>query len=150
MLKRCRHRGNTVCEEERGNSHFFRCQYHGWTYANTGDLIGVPIPSGYGPEFDKRDYGLARVARVGIHRGFVFASLAVDGMPLDEYLGPAREMIDMFCDLSPVGEVELRAGTHKSAFRGNWKFVGMDGYHRPKRWNDRARRPPRQSTRPRL
>ena len=35
----------------------------------------------------------------------------------------------MFCDLSPIGEIELRAGTHKVYFEGNWKFVGMDGYH---------------------
>ncbi|MEL0083432.1 MAG: Rieske (2Fe-2S) protein, partial [Gammaproteobacteria bacterium] len=32
---KCRHRGNSVCQEQRGNSKFFRCAYHGWVFANT-------------------------------------------------------------------------------------------------------------------
>jgi phenylpropionate dioxygenase-like ring-hydroxylating dioxygenase large terminal subunit len=29
LLNRCMHRGNTVCQSERGNAHAFRCAYHG-------------------------------------------------------------------------------------------------------------------------
>src|ERR1041385_4772792 len=43
LLNRCAHRANMVCEVERGNSGSFRCPYHGWTYRNTGELIGVPF-----------------------------------------------------------------------------------------------------------
>lgn len=129
LMNRCRHRGNSVCQYERGNSSFFRCWFHGWTYNNKGDLVGVPYPSAYDESFRKEDYGLARVPRVGVYRGFVFASLSPEGVTLDEHLGRAKEMIDVFVDLSPVGEIEVRSGCHKGKYKGNWKFVGMDGYH---------------------
>jgi len=35
LFNRCRHRGATVCQHELGNSRFFRCAYHGWTYASS-------------------------------------------------------------------------------------------------------------------
>src|SRR5262249_46179216 len=115
-----------------GNANFFRCQYHGWTYANDGSLVGVPFPDAYGEDFVKEELGLTRVETVGTYRGFVFASLSPDVPPFEEYLGAdARAMIDRFCDLSPAGELDVSAGAHKSSFRGNWKFVGMDGYHAP-------------------
>ena len=46
LLNRCAHRGNQVCEDERGNSGSFRCPYHGWTYRNTGELLGYPVQPG--------------------------------------------------------------------------------------------------------
>lgn len=39
----CRHRGTQVCQTDQGNSRFFKCPYHGWTYSNNGDLIGTPF-----------------------------------------------------------------------------------------------------------
>ena len=44
LLNRCAHRGNTVCQETSGNANTFRCAYHGWTYRNSGELLGVPFP----------------------------------------------------------------------------------------------------------
>lgn len=129
FLNRCRHRGAAVCMEEYGNANFFRCAYHGWTYNTTGDLVGVPYPSRYGPEFDRATLGLARVPRVGSVAGFLFASLADDGPSLAEHLGQAADYLTDFVRASPRGSVSLSAGTSKSAFWGNWKFVGMDGYH---------------------
>jgi hypothetical protein len=32
-------------------------------------------------------------------------------------------------DASPVGDIDVTAGVHRTRYRGNWKFVGMDGYH---------------------
>src|ERR1700678_2314755 len=29
LMNRCRHRGATVCQADKGSSHFFKCQYHG-------------------------------------------------------------------------------------------------------------------------
>jgi phenylpropionate dioxygenase-like ring-hydroxylating dioxygenase large terminal subunit len=129
LLNRCRHRASMVCQLPRGNSSVFRCQYHGWTYENDGRLIGVPRPDGYGPAFDKSKYGLDQVPRIGVHRGFVFASLATDGIPFEDYIGPAAPYIDAFCDASPLGEIYLGAGVQKTAFNANWKFIGGDGYH---------------------
>ena len=48
LLNRCAHRGNQVCADAKGNSSTFRCPYHGWTYRNTGELVGFPFFKGYG------------------------------------------------------------------------------------------------------
>mgnify|MGYP003979071967 FL=1 len=37
----CTHRGAIVAQEGIGNRSRFSCPYHGWTYSNSGDLIGV-------------------------------------------------------------------------------------------------------------
>src|SRR6266851_5584739 len=85
LLNRCVHRGNTVCQSDRGNAHAFRCAYHGWTYNNRGDLVGVPYAGGYDESFRKSDYALARVPRIASHRGLIFASLSATGPSLDEH-----------------------------------------------------------------
>lgn len=129
LLNRCRHRGNLVCQHLSGNAQFFRCQYHGWTYANRGDLVGVPYPKSYGPDFDRSKMGLGELPKVESYRGFVFVSFNPDVPPLMDYLGPAAEMIDIFIDQSPIGKIRVRSGVQRSEYQGNWKFVGMDGYH---------------------
>jgi len=130
LMNRCRHRGTAVCQLERGNANFFRCPYHGWTYANDGRLVGVPFPSSYGPDFDKEPLGLTPVPTVSSYRGFVFASLTPLASSLEDWLGrPVLDVIDMFVSASPVGRIAARAGSHKTTFNGNWKYVGMDGYH---------------------
>jgi phenylpropionate dioxygenase-like ring-hydroxylating dioxygenase large terminal subunit len=129
FFNRCRHRGTTVCRYDSGNAEFFRCPYHGWTYSNQGPLIGVPFPGRYGDDFDKKNLGLAPVPRLESYRGFLFVSLAEDGPSLTEHLGRSAEYIDMFLQASPAEQITVSAGVSKSNFHGNWKFVGMDGYH---------------------
>jgi len=132
LLNRCVHRGNTVCQSDRGNAHAFRCAYHGWTYNNRGDLVGVPYAGGYDESFRKSDYALARVPHIASHRGLIFASLSATGPSLDEHLGAAKRLIDQFVNLSPKGEIELRAGVLKHSYKGNWKMAlenSVDGYH---------------------
>jgi phenylpropionate dioxygenase-like ring-hydroxylating dioxygenase large terminal subunit len=133
VLNRCRHRAATVCQVERGNAATFRCAYHGWTYRNNGELAGVPYQDGYGDWFRKEDFGLTRIPRMDSYRGFIFGSLAPAGITLDDHLGaPAKEQIDLFTDLSPEGELDVRAGTNKFDYTANWKFQvenAMDGYH---------------------
>ena len=133
LLNRCRHRAATVCQTEQGNTKFFRCAYHGWTYRNTGDLVGVSDQDRYAASFCKEDYGLLKVPRLEMYRGLVFGSLCPVGVTLDEYLGqPVKEQIDLFVDLSPEGEIDVQAGVHKYGYKGNWKLQvenSMDGYH---------------------
>jgi fatty-acyl-CoA synthase len=133
LHNRCSHRGNTVVASERGNSNFFRCQYHGWTFKNNGDLTGAPYRSGYDESFKKQDHGLGRVPRVASYRGFVFGSLSETGPDLLEHLGEgARGAIDNLLALSPEGEIELTAGWLKHKARANWKMAvenEVDGYH---------------------
>jgi phenylpropionate dioxygenase-like ring-hydroxylating dioxygenase large terminal subunit len=132
LSNRCRHRANTVCQLERGNTQFFRCDYHGWMYRNDGSLASVSYPDGYDRSFQKADFGLIPLPRIATYRGFVFGSIAPDGMSLADYLGHASAQIDLFCDLSPLGEIDARGGIHKYSYRGNWKLQienSMDGYH---------------------
>jgi len=132
LLNRCTHRGATICDAQKGNSGAFRCPYHGWTFANTGKLLGYPFNSGYGGTEKKKELGLGRVARVASYHGFVFGSFAPDGPSLLEHLGDARDALDRLARLSPEGEVQLTAGWLKHTVKANWKMVlenETDGYH---------------------
>ena len=131
LHNRCPHRGNRVCMTDKGQARSFTCPYHGWTFGNDGTLKGYPFPSGY-EGVDRKDLGLGRVARVGVYKGFVFGSLAAEGITLEEHLGPAQGAIDALCLNSPEGEVEITAGFLKHKVRANWKFLvenETDGYH---------------------
>ena len=132
----CGHRGAIVCNEEKGHAELFRCCYHGWTFKPNGDLDAVSMPRGYGERFDASDphLGMMRLPRVGLHRGFVFASLAPEGPSLEEHLGFAAQSIDELVDRAPDGEIDLSGGVHKYMFRGNWKLQlenSVDMYHVP-------------------
>jgi phenylpropionate dioxygenase-like ring-hydroxylating dioxygenase large terminal subunit len=132
LLNRCSHRGNQVCEAQRGNSRAFRCPYHGWTFSNTGELLGFPYNGGYGRAVDKDELGLGRVPRVAVHQGFVFASFAGEGPTLAEHLGNAAEVLDRVVSFSPQGRVELTTGWLRHRVNANWKLVvenETDGYH---------------------
>ena len=132
FMNRCSHRANAVCQTERGNKTAFRCAYHGWTFRRNGELASVPYQDGYGASFRKEDFGLRKVPRMDLSRGFVFGSLSPAGITLDEHLGKAKEQIDLFVDQSPEGELEVRSGIHKYGYKANWKFQlenAMDGYH---------------------
>jgi len=59
LLNRCSHRANLVCDAERGNSSALRCQYHGWTFANDGTLLGYPFMQGTAARRPRRGSGSA-------------------------------------------------------------------------------------------
>jgi fatty-acyl-CoA synthase len=131
MLNRCTHRGAQVCESHRGNSHIFRCPYHGWSFNSQGKLLGLTYSAGYPQDFDKASYNL-KSAKVDTYRGFVFANLSDDACPLLEHLGNAAEGIDRFVDFSPSGKLNLSAGFAKHKIDANWKIVlenETDGHH---------------------
>lgn len=129
LMNRCRHRGMAVCEAEGGNTKFFRCWYHGWVYGSDGELLDVPKENSYDESFNKADFGLTEAPWSTDYRGFHFVSLADPGIDFDDYLGSAKQYIDPFLDASPLGEIDVLAGVHRTKYYGNWKFVGMDGYH---------------------
>ena len=52
MANRCSHRGNRICNADSGSATTFRCPYHGWTFANTGRLIAIPMKQGYAERHD--------------------------------------------------------------------------------------------------
>jgi benzoate/toluate 1,2-dioxygenase subunit alpha len=131
LFNRCLHRGAIVCELPTGNAGYFRCPYHAWVYQTNGELSLVPNRELFGADFDLANYGLIPVPRVDSYGGFIFASLARDGISLDEHLGRAKHYIDIFLGRSPVGAVEATPPL-KYEYRGNWKFQMenmSDNYH---------------------
>ena len=56
----CAHRGVVVENEKKGQKTKFSCPFHGWTYDNSGKLIGYPKPDHFG-EIDKTCYGLTEL-----------------------------------------------------------------------------------------
>jgi nitrite reductase/ring-hydroxylating ferredoxin subunit len=132
LINRCRHRGPIICQHETGNSRHFRCPYHAWTYDNSGRLIGVPMPQGYGKSFDREKLGLAKVARVATYQGFIFGCMTEEGPTLEEHLGGVKKFLDAYAAVSPSGKVALFKGMQKCAYKGNWKYQienGVDPYH---------------------
>jgi fatty-acyl-CoA synthase len=132
LLNRCTHRANLVCDAAKGNSSAFRCPYHGWTFSNTGKLLGYPFNSGYGGTEEKRNLGLGRVARVASYQGFVFGSFAEEGPTLEEHLGGATDAFDRLVELSPTGKLDISAGWLQHEAKANWKMLvenETDGYH---------------------
>ena len=56
----CAHRGVVVENERKGQKIKFSCPFHGWTYDNSGKLIGFPKPDHFG-DIDKSCYGLTEL-----------------------------------------------------------------------------------------
>ena len=133
-LNMCRHRGNVMCKAEMGNSSHFRCSYHGWTYKNSGELIGVPyMKEGYEGRLERKDWALVRV-RVESYEGLLFGCLDSDAPPLAEYLGDFRFYLDLYLKHGAQG-VEVHGPPDHWVADTDWKicaenFAG-DGYHTP-------------------
>lgn len=122
---RCTHRGAEVCHAASGNTRSFVCPYHAWTFRTDGSLAALPLPDGYGPEFESRkgEFDLEKVARVDDYRGFIFGSKRADGPSLDDFLGPqVRAAFDNLVDRSPDGALEIAGGKTVQLFRANWKL----------------------------
>jgi len=130
MLNRCRHRGSVVCRSTRGNTEYFRCPYHNWTYGDDGALVSIAQASGY-EGLDTRALGLLQ-AETDSYRGLIFARLQAGGETLAHRLADVRPYIDLWVERSPDGTIQLPRGSHQFDYPANWKFQmenGTDGYH---------------------
>ncbi len=130
-LNSCTHRGATVCREAQGNGRFLKCFYHAWTFDLAGQLVTLPDEEAYGPGFDRSRLALAAPPRTDEYRGFVFVSFNADVQRLDDYLGRAREYLDLVCDQADAGMAVL-PGTQEYSIKANWKLLvenSIDGYH---------------------
>ncbi len=124
VLNRCAHRGAMICTADRAHAPSLVCPYHGWAFALDGSLVGVPHKPSLPADFDMKDpaRSLARAPRVESYRGFVFASLADEGVSLTEHLGVMTEVFDNLIDRAPDGAIEQAGGVFRQIYRGNWKL----------------------------
>ena len=132
LVNRCRHRGASVCEKRTGEANGFTCPYHAWSYGLDGKLRGIPYADGYEGVMSKEGMGLKKL-RTESYGGMIFATLADDIEPLEDFLGDVKMWIDRF--MKQGGGYPLKVlGTHQFRFKGNWKIQlenTTDGYHFP-------------------
>lgn len=134
LINACAHRGATLCRRKHGNRGSFTCPFHGWTFNNKGKLLKVKDEktTEYPVQFNTNgSHDLTKVARFENYKGFLFASLNPDVMPLADYLGETKVIIDQIVDQAPDG-IEILSGNSSYIYNGNWKLQmenGADGYH---------------------
>ena len=125
LHNQCAHRGSLVVASEQGHSSEFRCCYHGWTYHLDGRLKAAPLLHGYPPDFDPKDPNVAmrRVPRVASYRGFVFGSLAEEGLSLENFLGHMTTSFDDMVDRAPDDALEVAGGVFKHTTRATGSSI---------------------------
>ena len=135
FLNQCRHRGMRLARLDHGNTKFFTCSYHGWSYDSSGKLVNVPMEkNGYCNKLVKADWGATRVPRVEEYKGLIFGCWDAEVPSLDTSLGDAKFYMDAMFDRSDAG-TEIWGGVHKWVIPCNWKFASeqfcSDMYHAP-------------------
>lgn len=134
MLNTCRHRGVPLCRADSGNASHFRCSYHGWTYANTGQLRGVTYqPDVFGKGgIDKSKFSLFAPAQVDTVYGMIFATWDADAPTLGDYLGDISWYLETIFGKFTDG-LEVIGTPVRNIVKANWKTEGEnlsgDGYH---------------------
>lgn len=134
FINACSHRGAMICRYKKGNKSTFTCPFHGWTFNNSGKLLKVKDPAGadYPEQFNcDGSHDLKKLARFESYKGFLFGSINPDVLPLTEYLGETKVIIDQIADQAEDG-MEILRGSSSYIYNGNWKLQienGADGYH---------------------
>ena len=132
LYNTCPHRGALVCRESSGNATAFKCFYHAWSFTNDGKLAGMPGKDSFPEDFNADGTkDMKAVKRLENYRGFMFVNFDEDAISLDEYLGNAKEYIDLVVDQTEEGFVALD-GVQEYSVRANWKLLGensVDLYH---------------------
>jgi len=121
----CSHRGAIIAQEGIGNRSRFSCPYHGWTYSNTGDLIGVTDKSKFG-NIDNKCFGLEKLQCKEL-AGLIFVSLSRnEDVDFEKFLAGMLPEIEHF-DLENWyyhGFKVINGANWKIAFDGF-----LEGYH---------------------
>lgn len=132
MYNTCPHRGAQVCRERSGNAKSFQCFYHGWVFGLDGKLRSQPGEDSYPAGFkDDPSSSLSVVKRMESYRDFYFICFDDNAVPLETYLGNAKEYLDLVCDQAEHG-LEIVHGAQEYAINANWKLLSensIDGYH---------------------
>jgi len=126
LMNRCAHKGSRLVSSPCGNTgKHFRCPYHAWTFRTDGSLLSMPLKNGYEgtalPDCEAAK-GLATVADVRLHRGFIFVKLNGGGPSFEEYFGESLSSIDNMADRSPEGRLEIAGGCLRFLHQCNWKL----------------------------
>jgi len=133
LLNACTHRGTQLVRAERGNAKTYRCPYHGWSFANNGNLMGIPCEKeAYGDAIKKSEWGMLPIPRLEIFQGLIFGCLDSNAMSLDDYLGNMKWYLEILTNRT-AGGLEVVGPPQRWMISCDWKqpadnFVG-DSYH---------------------
>ena len=120
MINACTHRGANVAITETGNAKRFVCPYHGWTFGQSGELIGVASADEFGP-VDKACYSM-KALRTVERAGLIWVSLDQhSGLDIDAFLSGYDKLLDRF------GFRDWKFFSKRVLKGPNWK-VAYDGY----------------------
>jgi phenylpropionate dioxygenase-like ring-hydroxylating dioxygenase large terminal subunit len=126
FLNMCSHRGNPIVAGT-GNAARFTCGYHGWTFKQNGDLIGVASPQDFG-EIDKSAHCLTRFP-VHESAGLIWCTLDPHSkLPIADYLCGYDQLLSAFGlkDWTLFAQRTLSGPNWKTAYDGY-----LDFYHLP-------------------
>ena len=114
LVNVCRHRGSRVCLVATGKASRLTCQYHGWTYALNGELIGAAqMPD----SVDKASLGLKQI-HLRCLQGMIFVNFADQPAPFD----PIEA--DLADCLRPYGFENAKVAHRQSyPIAANWKLA---------------------------
>lgn len=127
FINSCTHRGTNVAVEPTGNARRFVCPYHGWTFGQKGELIGVAASGDFG-KVDKSCLNLTPLPvaeRAGLIFGSVDPKLKLD---IDDFLCGYDALLEAFNfkDWHFFSSRVLRGPNWKIAYDGY-----LDFYHLP-------------------
>ena len=113
----CRHRGAQVVPDGRGNRLRFSCPFHGWTYANRGNLIAVTKADRFG-EIDKNEHGLIELPAVERYNMLWVKPTPGGEIDVDDCLGGLQDdMVHWKLDVPSYGASQV---LHAKI---NWKLA---------------------------
>ncbi|MEO1193452.1 MAG: aromatic ring-hydroxylating dioxygenase subunit alpha [Pseudomonadota bacterium] len=121
----CRHRGNQVVTEAKGNRTRFVCGYHAWTYGTDGALKTAPLMKKV-RSFDPASCGLKEF-ETEVWENFLFVNLDGTASPLAPRMtGLSRLMTNYHHELRHLVFME------ETVWNTNWKSLMenfLEGYH---------------------
>ena len=120
FLNSCSHRGTNVATDERGNASRFVCPYHGWTFNQTGDLVGVASSEDFGA-VDKDDLCLQQFPILE-KAGLIWVTLDPKStLDISKFLSGYDELLGAF------GFENWHFFESRTLKGPNWK-IAYDGY----------------------
>ncbi|HEY2659583.1 MAG TPA: aromatic ring-hydroxylating dioxygenase subunit alpha [Caulobacteraceae bacterium] len=132
FLNSCPHRGATLVREARGNAISFQCFYHGWAFNVNGRFASRYAEGNYGAgHYLGGCADLVAAPRLEHYREFYFINFDRGAVGLSDYLGDAREFIDLVADQGEVG-MEIVGSGQSYFIDANWKLLAensIDGFH---------------------
>ena len=122
----CRHRMSTIAEGC-GTSKYLTCPFHGWTYADDGELRAAPQAS---EDVEGLGLRLPEYA-VEVWLGFVFVNMDPHARPR---LAPRLRAVADLVAPYELAKFEFSARGDASECQANWKLmmeIGLESYHFP-------------------